>query len=123
MHGFRMPVFFLLSGFFTAMLWRRRGLPSLIRHRLRRVALPLALAMATVGPAMEWVVARALGSEAEGFSVRGLVPRLGEFHHLWFLWMLLWLLAVSWWWRSSPIGSAPRLRAATTPRSRRGRDG
>ena len=24
-HGFRMPVFFLLSGFFTAMLWRRHG--------------------------------------------------------------------------------------------------
>ena len=58
-HGFRMPVFFLLSGFFTAMLWRRRGLPSLIRHRLRRVALPLALAMVTVAPAMDWVVDRA----------------------------------------------------------------
>ena len=92
-HGFRMPVFFLLSGFFTAMLWRRRGLPSLIRHRLRRVALPLALAMVTVGPAMDWVVAQALGAEAKAFSVRGLLPRLDEFHHLWFLWMLLWLLA------------------------------
>ena len=92
-HGFRMPVFFLLSGFFTAMLWRRRGLSSLIRHRLRRVALPLAFAMVTVGPAMERVVAQALGSEAKSFSVHGLLPRLGEFHHLWFLWMLLWLLA------------------------------
>ena len=92
-HGFRMPVFFLLSGFFTAMLWRRRGLSSLIRHRLRRVALPLVLAMATVGPAMERVVARALGAETESLSIRGLLPRLGEFHHLWFLWMLLWLLA------------------------------
>ena len=92
-HGFRMPAFFLLSGFFTAMLWRRRGLWSLIRHRLRRVAVPLALAMVTVGPAMDWVVARALGSKTEGFSVRDLLPRLGEFHHLWFLWMLLWLLA------------------------------
>ena len=92
-HAFRMPVFFLLSGFFTAMLWRRRGLSSLIRHRLRRVALPLALAMMTVGPAMDRVVARALGAETESLSIRGLLPRLGEFHHLWFLWMLLWLLA------------------------------
>lgn len=23
-HGFRMPLFFLISGFFTALLWRRR---------------------------------------------------------------------------------------------------
>ena len=92
-HGFRMPAFFLLSGFFTAMLWRRRGLRALIRHRLRRVALPLALAMVTVGPAMDWVVARALGSEARDLSLHKLLPRLGEFHHLWFLWMLLWLLA------------------------------
>ena len=92
-HGFRMPVFFLLSGFFTAMLWRRRGLPALIRHRLRRVALPLALAMVTVGLAMDWVVDRALRSGAKGYSVHELAPRLEEFHHLWFLWMLLWLLA------------------------------
>ena len=92
-HGFRMPVFFLLSGFFTAMLWRCRGLPALIRHRLRRVALPLALAMVTVGPAMDWVVDRALRSGAKGYSVHELAPRLEEFHHLWFLWMLLWLLA------------------------------
>ena len=40
-HGFRMPVFFVLSGFFTAMLWRGRGLKSLLSHRFRRVLLPL----------------------------------------------------------------------------------
>lgn len=51
-HGFRMPVFFLLSGFFTAMLWRRRGLRSLIQHRFRRVFLPLLLGMITVWPCL-----------------------------------------------------------------------
>ena len=30
-HLWRMPLFFLLSGFFTAMLWRRRGLRALVR--------------------------------------------------------------------------------------------
>lgn len=49
-HGFRMPLFFLLSGFFSAMLWRRRGLGALLLHRLRRVALPLAIAMVTIVP-------------------------------------------------------------------------
>ena len=27
-HGFRMPLFFLVSGFFTALLWRQRGLQA-----------------------------------------------------------------------------------------------
>ena len=54
-HGFRMPVFFVMSGFFTAMLWRRRGLRSLIQHSLRRVALPLAIGLVTLVPAVEWV--------------------------------------------------------------------
>jgi hypothetical protein len=29
-HGFRMPLFFLVSGYFTAMLWRQRGLAALL---------------------------------------------------------------------------------------------
>ena len=53
-HGFRMPLFFLISGFFTAMLWRRRGLRSLIRHRLRRVGLPLLVGCFTIIPAV-WI--------------------------------------------------------------------
>ena len=28
-HGFRMPLFFLVSGFFTAMMWQKRGSMSL----------------------------------------------------------------------------------------------
>lgn len=51
-HGFRMPVFFLLSGFFTAMLWRRRGLRALLQHRFRRVFLPLLLGMIIVWPSL-----------------------------------------------------------------------
>lgn len=42
-HGFRMPLFFLISGFFTAMLWRRRGLRALVAHRSMRVLVPLVI--------------------------------------------------------------------------------
>lgn len=49
-HGFRMPVFFMMSGFFTAMLWRKRGLVSLIKQRYRRIFLPLLLSMVTILP-------------------------------------------------------------------------
>ncbi len=54
-HGFRMPLFFMLSGFFTAMLWRKHGLGGLIKHRLKRIALPLFLGCLTIVPAM-WLV-------------------------------------------------------------------
>jgi hypothetical protein len=42
-HGFRMPLFFLVSGFFTAMLWRTRGTKELLKHRAKRILLPLAI--------------------------------------------------------------------------------
>jgi fucose 4-O-acetylase-like acetyltransferase len=54
-HGFRMPLFFLLSGFFSAMLWRQRGLAHLVSQRSRRIMLPLALGCVTILPAM-WAV-------------------------------------------------------------------
>ena len=31
-HGFRMALFFLLSGYFTAMLWRKRGSQALLKQ-------------------------------------------------------------------------------------------
>ncbi|PAY17370.1 glucan biosynthesis protein [Rhodopirellula sp. SM50] len=55
LHGFRMPLFFMLSGFFTAMLWRKRGLGGLIKQRLKRIALPLLLGCLTIVPSM-WAV-------------------------------------------------------------------
>ncbi len=53
-HGFRMQLFFVISGFFTAMLWRSKGLKSLLWHRFRRVLLPCLVGLITVVPAMGW---------------------------------------------------------------------
>ena len=63
-HGFRMPVFFVMSGFFTAMLWRQRGLTAVMGHRFRRILLPLLLGVITVVPAVNWVVGVAIESGA-----------------------------------------------------------
>ncbi|MBU6222333.1 MAG: acyltransferase family protein [Planctomycetes bacterium] len=49
-HGFRMPLFFLLSGYFTMLVYRRRGLGSLLRQRFARIVLPLVIAVATIVP-------------------------------------------------------------------------
>ncbi len=51
-----MPLFFLLIGFFTAMLWRKRGLGGLLRQLAKRIALPLALGCVTIVPAMWGIV-------------------------------------------------------------------
>src|SRR5262245_47305087 len=51
-HGFRMPLFFLVSGFFTAMLWKRRGIAALLKQRTRRIFLPCMLGLVTIVPAM-----------------------------------------------------------------------
>jgi peptidoglycan/LPS O-acetylase OafA/YrhL len=55
-HGFRMPLFFLLSGFFTAMLWRDRGATAMLAQRARRVLFPLVIGCFTLLPAFAAVV-------------------------------------------------------------------
>ncbi|QDV82164.1 acyltransferase family protein [Planctomycetes bacterium TBK1r] len=59
-HGFRMPLFFLISGFFTMMLFRKRGLRSLLGHRFKRIFLPMVLALFTIIPTV-WAVSFYVG--------------------------------------------------------------
>ncbi len=61
-HGFRMPIFFDMSGFFSAMLLQRRGRWSLVKHRFFRVFLPLLLGMVTIVPATNWISVVAMSS-------------------------------------------------------------
>ena len=60
-HGFRMPLFFLLSGYFTMLVFRRRGLASLLEQRFMRIFLPLVIATATIVP---------LDTAIEGYALR-----------------------------------------------------
>lgn len=86
-HGFRMPVFYLISGFFTAMLWQSRGLGGLVRHRLHRIGLPLLAGTLTIIPA----------TNAFFFPVTPLTwmfSCLSSLAHLWFLWYLVLMAAV-----------------------------
>ena len=52
-HGFRMPLFFLLSGFFTALLWRRYGTGKLVKHRLVRIGIPLVVGTMVFKPMID----------------------------------------------------------------------
>jgi len=65
-HGFRMPLFFLVSGFFTAMLWQRRGPRAMLAQRYKRVFVPLVLGFCTLLPIFDWVMTHPPGGAATG---------------------------------------------------------
>lgn len=49
-HSFRMPTFFVLAGFFTALLIEKRGLWGTYKNRAARILAPLAAGMVTILP-------------------------------------------------------------------------
>jgi len=68
-HGFRMPLFFLVSGFFTAMLARRRGLLGMLGNRAGRILLPLFICLFTILPldkVVELIAVMANASHPDG---------------------------------------------------------
>jgi len=91
-HSFRMPVFFVLSGFFAAMLAQRRGARGMWLDRMRRVGVPLLvgwlLLTPLVGFAFSYAISVQLGSDPlSAVALHRPVP--GGLAHLWFLHYLL----------------------------------
>lgn len=94
-HGFRMPLFFMLSGFFTALLWQRRSLRSLIDQRLKRVAIPFVVSCFTIIPVSVAILQQIAGRIPPYDFPYWQLPIIcfGTLGHLWFLWYLLLLSA------------------------------
>ncbi len=86
-HSFRMPLFFLISGFFTAMFWQSRGLSELFRHRLKRIGLPLLAACVTIIPATNAFFVPTTSASWTFYWEYG-------FAHIWFLWYLILLVGI-----------------------------
>lgn len=100
-HAFRLPVFFVMSGFFAAMLVERRGVRGFLRNRAARLLAPFLLGMAAMFPFLKlssvyaWFLPRdpepwrrVLGWLGEGRFWRSIEPM-----HLWFLIALMILCA------------------------------
>ena len=81
-HGFRMPLFIFVSGYFTQMMWRRRGPGAMLKQRFLRVFVPLVLGTLTVIPLQDWIVdwanTRAKADDARRFSQAGLRSEVVE---------------------------------------------
>ena len=95
-HTFRVPVFFVLAGFFAALLHERRGAHAMIANRARRVLVPLVLGWIVLFPAtVAGFVFAQLGGDgaaaaaAMRYVVSPAVLAHGQWMHLWFLFDLL----------------------------------
>ena len=96
-HFFRMPAFFLISGFFGALLYYQKGSREMILNRIKRILLPLIITL----PFMHIFIVFSrefLGYQLENIGiVNSLIKALKTFnspkaffpleytHHLWFL--------------------------------------
>jgi glucans biosynthesis protein C len=97
LHMFRMPLFFLIAGFFGRMMLERRGTAGFIKDRARRILVPLVVGLPIV--MLVTGIAYVLGALASGADLRGPQPPPSPTHHsvlaginlihLWFLYYLV----------------------------------
>ena len=100
-HTFRLPLFFVMSGFFAALLFERRGAGGFLRNRAARLLLPFLLGMAAMFPFLKlasvyaWFLARdpEPWRRLQGWLADGRFWRSLEPMHLWFLIVLMMLCA------------------------------
>lgn len=110
-HQFRMPLFFLLAGFFMALLVEKHELRGALENRCRRILVPFVLCLFTIVPITGWLFFSIYFSSTQGgFALIGSMPELEQVRaemralelpahlsllHLWFLYyLLIYLLAV-----------------------------
>lgn len=97
-HRFRMPIFFMVAGFFGALLFYEKGPRYMLVNRLKRIALPLVVFLLILREVITFCYAytfTAFGLEKDPLqaaiwtlsSLNNYLPT--RTHHLWFLYYLL----------------------------------
>jgi peptidoglycan/LPS O-acetylase OafA/YrhL len=99
-HIFRMTTFFLIAGFFAHMTFHKRGARSFILDRAKRIALPLVvfwpILITTIALGAGYAVYQATGVFPTKPPPSPPAPPLSfPLTHLWFLYVLLGLYAVT----------------------------
>ncbi len=106
LHLFRMPLFFLIAGYFAAAMTARRGLAGLFRNRCVRVLLPLLLFAPPILAGMDWLTELAVKTTAHPspalswlrayIDQHGAMPPTSGWAHLWFLFYLMLFTVMVW---------------------------
>lgn len=89
-HIFRMPVFYLLAGFFAHMAFHRKGARGFVADRAKRIGIPLLAGWVVLVPLTIaitiWGLTRTFGAEA--LEAAAPTEFAFPFAHLWFLYYL-----------------------------------
>lgn len=99
LHAFRMPLFFLVAGFFAHFLYKKIGMKPFIIHRAKRILVPFILSIIFVVPVCGYVFAihRLLQDSYTGnIFVAAIEESLHwtGFYHIWFLYYLMILYGI-----------------------------
>jgi len=104
-HTFRMPLFFLIAGFFTALLIQKRGLGAMLKNRLMRITLPFSIFLPLVLAAFAILIGWALENVQAKSPMLGLIAMMAQYPdapappvttaHLWFLYQLTFFYVVT----------------------------
>ena len=102
-HAFRMPAFFILAGYFVALLIAQRGYRGMLTHRLRRLALPFAifwpiLIVCTTVLMLVYLHLMAYGTAGIDISLLAKKSKIGSpFNtmHMWFVYYLIWFCVLT----------------------------
>ncbi len=86
LHLFRMPVFFMISGYFVLFTIRKYGPDSFIKIRLKRILIPLISTALTFNVLQAYIL--------HGADWGGYYFHRGWISHLWFLWNLIFYFTV-----------------------------
>ncbi|MEM8563933.1 MAG: acyltransferase family protein [Pseudomonadota bacterium] len=101
-HAYRLPIFFLVSGFFSALLYFDRGPDTMITNRFKRLVLPFLVGWMLFVPLIAILKAYAnhafdgyAGSWQQNLPVFDM-KLYQNTHHLWFLYYLALISFVFW---------------------------
>ncbi len=103
-HFFRMPLFFLVAGFFGAMLFYERGVQKMVKNRVSRIIYPLIVFLFILTPLINAAFTysqRVFEGDENAFeTVLSLLSSISMYipdktFHLWFLYYLVMITGVS----------------------------
>lgn len=101
LHLFRMTTFFVIAGYFAHMMFHRKGAKGFIADRLKRIGIPLVVGwpilFGSIAAVSVWGAIVMAGGDIKALGPPPKAPPFPAFPltHLWFLYLLLILYAVT----------------------------